>query len=101
MNKTPLWKTLQEEERKANQVAPEIFSSDFTLAELEKATSLLKLRKSPGPDKIHNEMLKNLSQKGKEALLILYNKTWESGKVPKAWKTATITPILKKGKTAD
>ena len=96
-----LKKALQEEEKRTTTPVPEIFSSEFTSAELDKAISLLKLRKSPGPDRIHNEMIKNTSQKGKKALLILYNKTWVSGDVPKAWKTATITPILKKGKTAD
>ena len=91
-----LKKALQEEEKRTNTPVPEIFYSEFTPAELDKAISLLKLRKSPGPDRIHNEMIKNVSLKGKKALLLLYNKTWESGAVPKTWKTATITPILKK-----
>ena len=96
-----LKKALQEEEKKTNQSVPDIFSAVFTPSELEKAISLLKLRKSPGPDRIHNEMIKNLSQKGREALLILFNKTWDSGTIPRTWKTATITPILKKGKAAN
>jgi len=96
-----LKKALQEEEKRTSTPVHEIFSSEFTPAELDKAISLLKLRKSPGPDRIHNEMIKNVSLKGKQALLLLYNKTWESCTVPKTWKTATITPILKKGKTAD
>ena len=77
------------------------FIKDFTLAELEKALRKLKKRKSPGPDKVHNEMLLNIGPKGKDALLLLVNKTWETGTVPKIWKLATITPILKKGKSAD
>ena len=96
-----LKKSLQEEEKRSSDTTPEIFSSDLTPAELNKAIGLLKTRKSPGPDKVHNEMIKNLSEKGKSALLVLFNKTWRSGKLPKAWKTATITPILKKGKAAD
>ena len=62
---------------------------------------MLKKKKAPGPDRVHNEMLKNVGDKGKAALLALFNKTWKSGVVPKAWKLATITPILKAGKKAD
>ena len=72
--------------------------TNITAGELEKALHALKSRKSPGPDKVHNEMLKRLGPKGKEALLILINKTWKSGRIPSTWKVATITPILKKGK---
>ena len=61
----------------------------------------LKKKKSPGSDEVHNEMLINLGPRGKEALLLLVNKTWETGKVPKIWRLAIITPILKKGKSAD
>ena len=46
-------------------------------------------------------MLINLGPRGKEALLLLVNKTWETGKIPKIWRLAIITPILKKGKSAD
>ena len=45
-------------------------------------------------------MLKRLSTTGKEALLILINKTWKSGRIPSIWRIATIIPILKKGKDA-
>ena len=95
-----LKKALREEERKESS-PPDIFSNDLTKAELEKALKMLKLRKAPGPDRVHNEMLKNVGDKAKSALLILFNKTWRSGVIPKAWKVAIITPILKKGKPAD
>ena len=95
-----LKKALQEEERKESS-SPDIFSNDLTIAELEKAIKMLKQRKAPGPDRVHNEMLKNIGTKAKTALLILFNKTWRKGVIPKAWRVATITPILKKGKPAD
>ena len=60
----------------------------------------MKKRKSQGPDKVHNEMLQNLGSKAKILLLKLYNKSWTEGKLPTAWKLATINPILKKGKKA-
>ena len=38
------------------------FIKEFTLAELEKQLRKLKKRKSPGPDKVHNEMLINFEE---------------------------------------
>ena len=96
-----LKKNLRAEERANKEHTPETFDKDITAGELEKALLLLKARKAPGPDKVHNEMLKKLSPKGKEALLLLINKTWSTGEIPKIWRIATITPILKKGKKAE
>ena len=75
-----------------------LFQEDFSLAELNRAIRKLKTRKSPGPDKIHNEMLLQLSPMGKKHLLYLINKSWQTGAVPKSWKHSIITPILKKDK---
>ena len=92
-------KVLKEEERKGTD--NRLFLDQFTPSELAKTLRKLKKGKSPGPDKIHNEMLLHLGPKGKEALRLLYNKTLEKGQVPKVWKLAIITPILKNGKRAD
>uniref|UniRef100_A0A0B7BHQ4 Reverse transcriptase domain-containing protein n=1 Tax=Arion vulgaris TaxID=1028688 RepID=A0A0B7BHQ4_9EUPU len=78
-----------------------LFEDDFTQTELTRAMKKLKLRKSPGPDKIHNEMLIHLGNVGKAVILDLINKTWNEGTLPKTWKNATITPILKKGKPSE
>ena len=82
-------------------MSPSIFQDDLTESELDTAIKKLKKRKSPGPDKVHNEMLTNLGRNGKLLLLRLYNKTWIEGQLPRKWKLATITPILKKGKKAN
>ena len=75
-----------------------LFEEDFNMTELLRAMSKLKMRKAPGPDKIHNEMLLHLSPKGKQVLLELINLTWKTGTLPKEWRNAIITPILKKNK---
>ena len=68
------------------------------MSELNKALKKLKSRKSPGPDKLHNEMLTHLGPIGKQTLLRLMNLTLQTSEIPRAWKNAIITPILKKGK---
>ena len=81
-------------------MSPSIFQDQVTEMELDKAIKKLKKKKAPGPDKVHNEMLINLGKLGKTVLLKLYNRTWLEGDLPRAWKLATINPILKKGKEA-
>ena len=75
-----------------------LFEENLTKKELKQALRRIKLKKAPGPDKIHGEMLKRLGAKGKDVLLQLINATWKKGQVPRAWKTAHIIPIPKKGK---
>ena len=47
------------------------FEEELTLTELNKALKKLKPRKSPGPDKIHNEMLTHLGLPGKKSFFVL------------------------------
>ena len=71
------------------------------MSELNKHLKKLKRRKSPGPDKLHNEMLTHLGPIGKQVLLRLINLTLQTGEIPRVWKNALITPILKKGKPSE
>lgn len=69
----------------------------FTITELNNA--LRKLGKSsPGGDGICYSMLENLTDKGKEVLMCLYNKVWTEGIIPRGWKESIIIPIKKPGK---
>ena len=76
-----------------------VFEDPFSVQELERAIAKLASKKAPGPDKITNEMIKHLGPKAKQILLKFINKTWEEGRLPSQWRTAIITPILKKGKS--
>ena len=78
-----------------------IFQADFSMQELLQCLKKLKPRKSPGPDKIHNEMLIHLGSVGKEIVLKLINMTWRSGQLPRDWRNAHIIPILKSNKPPD
>ena len=71
---------------------------DFTLQELDKAIRSLKLGKAPGPDGIRPEFLKHLPASAKIQLLEIANHSWQRHWIPQAWRSATIIPILKKGK---
>ena len=76
----------------------DLFTQEFSLSELNNSLKKCKLKKAPGPDQISNEMLVHLSQTGKNILLATINCTWKTGKLPKSWKTAHVSPIPKKGK---
>ncbi|KFP73622.1 hypothetical protein N311_11985, partial [Apaloderma vittatum] len=61
----------------------------------------LKVHKSMGPDEIHPQLLKELVDEVARPLSIIYERSWQSGKVPTDWKRENLTPIFKKGKKED
>ena len=93
-----LLKELKEHEKESSKTENSLFEDPFTDAELKQAIKKLKNKKSPGPDHIHNEMLKNLGPQGKKVFLHLINLTWEKSTIPKSWRNAHIVPIHKEGK---
>ena len=46
-------------------------------------------------------MITHLGRLAKMKILHFINKTWKKGQLPTAWRTAKITPTLKKGKPPD
>ena len=50
-----------------------------------------------GPDKIHYQFLKHLSESSLRVLLHAFNKIWQNGQIPSSWQEATIIPIPKPG----
>ena len=76
------------------------YNTRFTMQEMENAKKNLKTNKAYGTDEINNSFLKNLPQTKTQELLVLgiYNRSWNSGKVPTTWKTGLIIPIAKPGK---
>ena len=94
-----LWR-LTKTKQKAPSCSNQPFEVDFTLQELNSAIKRAKSGKAPGPDRIANEMIAHLGPLAKSTILKLINKTWKLGELPKSWKTANVTPTLKKGKPA-
>jgi hypothetical protein len=69
--------------------------------EVAKVIDQLDPKKSPGPDKINTDMMKNLSKRGIAYLTKLINKSFIFKYVPLLWKKANMTMILKPGKPPD
>ncbi|GFN96032.1 RNA-directed DNA polymerase from mobile element jockey-like, partial [Plakobranchus ocellatus] len=92
-------KQRQEWERKPT-VSAQTFTVEFTRTELDAALEKGTNGKAPGLDGVTQEMLTNISLNAKEVLLKLLNRTWTSGVLPRAWRTAVLVPMLKKGKNA-
>lgn len=77
-----------------------VMDEPFTLEELESALSKCH-EGSPGPDSIHFNMIKNLSEMGKLKLLEGYNKMWKDQTFPASWGEAVMVPIPKPGRKID
>ena len=69
--------------------------------EIQNSISTLKNGKSPGIDKITNEMIKAGRNVIIEQIQTLFNLILKSGKFPSCWNTGIITPIYKKGDKMD
>jgi hypothetical protein len=59
----------------------------------------LKNKKSPGIDKIQNQLIKRLPSRGIVYLLFIINSCLKLSYFPERWKTAKVTPILKPSKS--
>lgn len=70
-------------------------------AEISKAISKLKNSKSPGLDKISNNMLKCAQNELLPSLEKIFNACLTSGNYPKNWAAGYITPIHKSGDISD
>ena len=69
----------------------------FSLQEINTAIKKMK-KKSPGSDRMKNEMIIHLNTTARLKFLEIFNLSWEEGRGPQMWKEAVMIPIHKKGK---
>ena len=67
-----------------------------TEQDIFKSFSKLEEDKSPSPDDLHPMVLKRLAKAWTQPFTILFQKSMESGRPPKEWKSANVTPVYKK-----
>lgn len=67
----------------------------FSRQELDHAINNLKDKKSPGPDGIPSEIIKQLPDVTLKQLLKIYNQIWATGTYPKKWQEVNTFPIPK------
>ena len=84
--------------RQDDQNSSEYMNQPLNMKELEGGLRTLQSKKSPGRDKITNEMLEHFGYRAKSILLAIFNNSWKTGHVPQSWREADIVPIYKKGK---
>ncbi|GBL85216.1 RNA-directed DNA polymerase from mobile element jockey [Araneus ventricosus] len=75
----------------------EKYNIKFTMHELKDALNKSHPT-SPGPDGIHYNMLKNLSENSLCSILTLFNRIWNKKAFPASWREAVVIPIPKIGK---
>lgn len=100
---------LSEEERRGREETMSLYAEDiqkkgkldnkynvpFTMREVRNALDKCK-NSAPGKDEICYNMIRQLSDKGIQKVLNVFNKVWEEGKIPTGWKEAVIVPIRKR-----
>ena len=72
----------------------------FVMEELEKAIHKMRTKGAAGEDEIPPSFLKALGPVAKEALLSIFNQSFDNASVPQMWRRAIIIPLLKAGKAA-
>eukprot|EP00664_Eupelagonemidae_sp_cell27_P010663 gene10663-gene1445 len=68
------------------------------MGELQQALDAAAPRRAPGPDGMPYEFYQRLGPQGKRYLLATFNRNWETGMVPGAWRRSKIIPLHKSGK---
>ncbi|VDI02538.1 Hypothetical predicted protein, partial [Mytilus galloprovincialis] len=69
---------------------------------VEKYLLLLNGSKSMGPDNIHPLIVKSMANTFSKPLTLIFQKSIDTGKIPKEWKDARVTPLFKnKGSKLD
>ena len=75
----------------------EVYNKPFQMRDLRRSIMKAKPR-APGPDGIHNNLLKHLPEDTLKILKEILNRIWISADFPDQWRVATVIPIPKPNK---
>ena len=76
----------------------EVYNKPFRLRDLRR--SILKAKpRAPGPDGIHNNLLKHLPEDTLKILKDILNNIWTTRDFPHQWRAATVIPIPNQTRT--
>ena len=74
---------------------------EVTRMEITKELQNLNVSKSPGPDKLHPRVLREVADEISLPLHIIFEESFKSATIPQAWKDGHVVPIFKKGKKCE
>ena len=76
---------------------PPIGNLEISYTGIKKSLENLNTKKAVGPDAIPNLFLKNTASESAKILQIIFKQSLQTGCLPKDWRDANVSPILKKG----
>ena len=71
------------------------FRVQISEEQVRKKLNELNVNKSPGPDLLHARVLKEVGPSIVKPLHVIFSQSIKQGKVPVAWKLASVTPVYK------
>ena len=80
---------------------PDLLPSEVTVDEVDALLGEVDPFKATGPDSVPPKLLKELTHVLAPSLVLLFNASLKQGCLPCDWKTASVTPLFKKGNCSD
>ncbi len=71
----------------------------FTAGDLEDALDKAAAGKAPGPLGLPVELFTKGGRRVRTCLLSIFNTSWQSAAIPSAWRSRSVSPVLKNGKS--
>ena len=76
---------------------PDMDDINFTQSGIEKLLDNIKPNKAAGPDELPARVLKEVSKEISGVLSMIFQQSYNAGRIPDDWSTARISAIYKKG----
>ena len=74
-----------------------VLKTSISSEELIAAIKSIEEGKAPAPDEVSTSLMLGCEQEMLIPLLIIFNKSYEEGKIPEMWRYSYMIPVYKKG----